>query len=77
MSIEQQVLGMLPAKWRGDFIRFMETGFGTQEFCTYFDSDADAQQAAEMVLQRDVDEFRRLATRTTLPLCADGFDHSR
>lgn len=45
-----ELLADIDPAWRLDFVRFVETGEASEEFCDYMDSDEKCQQAIERLL---------------------------
>ena len=48
-------------EWKGEFLRFVETGEAGEGFLAYLDQDASAQHAVEMAFDAQANAFENLA----------------
>lgn len=46
-------LKLVPAKWRGEFCRFVEEGEASDEFLAFLQQDVDCRRACEIVFRSD------------------------
>ena len=61
-----EALKLVPARWRGEFCRFIEEGEAGDEFLAFLEQDAGCRRACEMVLRAD-DEMARLIRAAAEP----------
>lgn len=57
----ETILTRIQPQWKGEFVRFVETGEAGEGFLKYLDDDSDAQQAVEMAFQAQASAFENLA----------------
>jgi uncharacterized protein YdbL (DUF1318 family) len=60
MKLETLMTHVQP-QWKGEFIRFVETGEAGEGFLNYLDHDSDAQQAVEKAFKAQASAFENLA----------------
>lgn len=60
MKLESLLTHVQP-QWKGEFVRFVETGEAGEGFLTYLDQDASAQHAVEMAFEAQANAFENLA----------------
>jgi hypothetical protein len=66
MSLEEIVSNIDP-RWRKDFLDFVNTGEGSDEFLAYLDNDPEGQQAVEMAFTAQAKAFEGLAEEFRKP----------
>ena len=62
-----QVEGLIEPRWRGEFLRFVETGNADPGFLTYLDRDPSAQRAVEMAFDAQAQAFEELSRELAKP----------
>jgi hypothetical protein len=60
-----QALKLVPARWRIDFVRFLEEGEANDDFLAFLVEDANCRQACELVLRADQEMAIIIASSTT------------
>ncbi len=60
MKLETLLTHIQP-QWKGEFIRFVETGEASEGFLDYLDQDPNAQQSVEMAFKAQASAFENLA----------------
>jgi hypothetical protein len=57
----ETLLTQVQPQWKGEFVRFIETGEADEGFLSYLDNNSDAQQAVEMAFKAQASAFENLA----------------
>lgn len=57
----QEILWLIEQKWHSDFLKFVETGEGSNEFFDYLDSNSDAQRAVGLAFTAQARAFEYVA----------------
>jgi hypothetical protein len=56
-----ELQGLIEQRWRGEFLRFVETGGADPAFLEYLDHDPSAQRAVEMAFDAQAQAFEELS----------------
>lgn len=57
----QEILWLIEQKWQSDFLKFVETGEGSNELFDYLDSNSDAQRAVGLAFTTQAKAFEYVA----------------
>lgn len=57
----EEILKNVDHKWQKDFLTFIDTGEGSNEFLTYLDHDPEGQKAVDMAFSVQAKAFEGLA----------------
>jgi hypothetical protein len=55
------LLKLINPKWHNDFLSFVKSGDASEAFLRYLEKDNDAQKAAEMAFEAQVETFEKFA----------------
>jgi len=57
----EDILRSVDNRWQKDFLTFIETGEGSNEFLTYLDNDPQGQKAVDLAFSAQAKAFEGLA----------------